>query len=429
MHSYQSLGAAELQNEYNAVKARFNAFKGENLKIDMSRGKPGADQLDISSAVLMTVSDETGYRSEDGSDSRNYGLLPGIIECRRLFAEIMGLKPENIIAAGNSSLELMFDFVSQCYSKGIAGCQPWAKQQKVKFLCPAPGYDRHFAICEYFGIQMINIPMNGDGPDVELIEEYVADDTVKGMFCVPKYSNPQGIVYSDDVVRAIAALKPSAKDFRIIWDDAYCVHGFGDTPDELLNIWQELAKHGNEDMVVEFTSTSKISYPGAGVSAIGASPANIKEILSRMTIQIISYDKINQLRHARYFKDKNGIIEHMKLHATVLRPKFEAVLDTLERELGGKEIAVWNKPKGGYFISLEVTGGSALRVGGLCREVGLTLTPIGATYPYGIDPNDSNIRIAPTFPPAAELKKAAEVLCVCVRLVCLEELLSGGNDI
>ncbi len=428
MKSYKMLGTAELQHEYDAVKARFEVFKSERLKIDMSRGKPGADQLDISSGVLKTVNEKTNCLSEDGTDCRNYGFLSGIVECRRLFAEILGLKPENIIVGGNSSLELMFDFITQCCGKGIAGCQPWSKQGKIKMLCPAPGYDRHFAICEYFGIQMINIPMNADGPDVELIEEYVADDTVKGMFCVPKYSNPQGVVYSDDVVRAIAALKPSAKDFRIIWDNAYCVHGFSDTPDELLNIWPELLKHNNEDMVVQFTSTSKISFPGAGVSAIGASPANIKEILTRMTVQIISYDKLNQLRHARFYRDLDGIHEHMKLHAAILRKKFSAVLDTLDRELGGREIAVWNSPTGGYFISLDVTGGSALRVGALCREVGLTLTPVGATYPYGIDPNDSNIRIAPTFPPTAELKKAAEVLCVCVRLVCLEELLSKGEE-
>ncbi len=429
MALYREMKREELLGEYNGTRARFEDLASQNLRIDMSRGKPGADQLHLSSKILGTVTDETGYVSEEGFDCRNYGNLTGLSECKRLFAEILGLAEENIIVGGNSSLQLMFDYITQCMTKGVLSAKPWLKQGKIKFLCPAPGYDRHFAICEYYGIEMINIAMNSDGPDMRQIEEYVKDKSVKGMLCVPKYSNPQGITYSDEVVKRIARLNPAAQDFRIIWDDAYCVHDFSDSPDSLLNIFPWLVKNGKEDMVIQFASTSKMTFPGAGVAVIGASRANIEDITKRLAVQIISYDKINQLRHARYFKDLNGLKEHMKLHAQILKPKFKAVLDTLKEELSDKGIASWNIPCGGYFISLDVTGGSAQRVGGLCKEAGLVLTPVGATYPYGMDPFDRNIRIAPTYPPADELKKAAEVLCVCVKLACLESILNKERNV
>lgn len=424
MSLYREMERAALLEEYNRERARFEAFIAQELQIDMSRGKPGDDQLYLSTDILNTVTNETGFISEEGFDSRNYGTLTGLSECKRLFAEILGLHIDNIIVGGNSSLQLMFDYVTQCYTKGVSGCPAWSKQGKVKFLCPAPGYDRHFAMCEYYGIEMINIEMNADGPDIKMIEEYVKDESVKGMLCVPKYSNPQGITYSDEVVKRIAQLKPAAPDFRIIWDDAYCVHDFTDNPDNLLSIYPELIKNGNEDMVIQFASTSKMTFPGAGVAVIGASERNVKEITDRLSYQIISYDKINQLRHARYFKDLNGLKKHMKLHAEILKPKFSIVLDTLNRELSGKGIASYNTPSGGYFISLDVIEGSALRVGGLCKEAGLKLTSVGATYPYGFDPFDRNIRIAPTYPPIDELKIASEVLCVSVKLACLEAILN-----
>ncbi|HZJ75542.1 MAG TPA: aminotransferase class I/II-fold pyridoxal phosphate-dependent enzyme [Clostridia bacterium] len=424
MSLYREMERAALLEEYSRERARFEGFATQKLRIDMSRGKPGDDQLYLSTSILNTVTDETGYLTEEGFDCRNYGTLTGLSECKRLFAEILELHTDNIIVGGNSSLQLMFDYITQCLTKGVSGCPAWSKQGKIRFLCPAPGYDRHFAICEYYGIDMINIDMNSDGPDVKMIEEYVKDESVKGMFCVPKYSNPQGITYSNEVVKRIAALKPAAKDFRIIWDDAYCVHDFTDNPDKLLSIYPELLKNGNEDMVVQFASTSKMTFPGAGVAVIGTSKRNIEEISKRLFYQIISYDKINQLRHARYFKDLNGLKKHMKLHAEILKPKFSAVLDTLDKEFSGKGIVSYNIPSGGYFISLDVIEGSALRVGGLCKEVGLKLTSVGATYPYGIDPFDRNIRIAPTYPPIDELKTAAEILCVSVKLACLEAILN-----
>jgi DNA-binding transcriptional MocR family regulator len=426
--SYYEMNREQMLNEYYTTRARFEALAAEGLQIDMSRGKPGADQLHLSSGILDTVTDESGYITEEGFDCRNYGNLTGISECKRLFAEILGLDCEKIIIGGNSSLQLMFDYITQCMTKGVSSCPPWMQQGKIKFLCPVPGYDRHFSICEFYSIEMINIKMNSDGPDMEQIKEYIKDESVKGMFCIPKYSNPQGITYSDEVVRRIAALHPAAKDFRIIWDDAYCVHDFSDKPDRLLNIFPELIKNKTEDMVIQFASTSKMTFPGAGVSVIGASSRNIEGILSRLSVQIISYDKINQLRHARYFKNLDGLKEHMKHHAQILKPKFEVVLNTLEKELADKKIASWNIPRGGYFISLDVTAASALRVGGLCKEAGLRLTPVGATYPYGIDPYDRNIRIAPTYPPVEELKKAAEVLCVCVKLACIEAILNKNTN-
>ncbi len=416
---YSSMSREELQAELISVKEEYDSLKAQGLSIDMSRGKPGADQLDISDGMLK-VFEDGDFKCESGIDVRNYGLLDGIPECKKLFADLLGVKPENVIVGGNSSLSMMFDYVSQSMYNG-AGFTPWAQQGKVKFLCPCPGYDRHFAICEFFGIEMINIPMTPEGPDMNAIEEAVKDSSVKGMFCVPKYSNPQGITFSAETVKRIANLTPAANDFRIIWDNAYCVHDLTDTTDELVNIFDILPER-NADMVIEVASTSKISYPGAGVACLVSSVDNVKAILKRLTVQSISYDKVNMLRHVKFFKNVDGIKEHMKLHAKILKPKFDAVLDTLNADLNGLGIAEWNVPNGGYFISLDVTGGSASRVGVLCKEAGVTLTNVGATFPYGKDPTDSNIRIAPTFPTPEVLMKAVKVLTVSVKLACLEEL-------
>ena len=418
--SYLKMSKDELQAQYNAVLSEYNDIKAKGLNIDMSRGKPGGDQLDISNDMLNVFADGN-FKTEAGFDVRNYGLLQGIPECQKLFAELLDVKPEMVIVGGNSSLSLMYDYVSQCMFLG-AGFTPWSKQGTVKFLCPCPGYDRHFAICESLGIEMINIKMTSQGPDVEEIEKYINDPMVKGMFVVPKYSNPQGITFSEETVKRIAELKPAANDFRIIWDNAYIVHDLKDVSDNLLNIFSVLPER-NKNMVVEVTSTSKISFPGAGVSCLASSEENIKEILKRLTVQSISYDKLNMLRHVKYFKNLDGIKAHMQKHAKILKPKFDAVIDTLKADLSGLEIAEWNEPNGGYFISLDVTGGSASRVGVLCKEAGVTLTNVGATFPYGKDPSDSNIRIAPTFPDADILKQAVKVLTVSVKLACLENLL------
>lgn len=418
--SYLEMTRDELLREYEAVKAGYDALKAKGISIDMSRGKPASDQLDISNGMLDVFSDGD-FKCEAGVDVRNYGVLQGIPECQRLFGELLGVKPENVIVGGNASLSMMYDYVAQCMYNG-AGFEPWVKSGKVKFLCPCPGYDRHFAICEFFGIEMLNVPMKDDGPDMDLIEELVKDPAVKGMFCVPKYSNPQGITFSDEVVRRIANLDTAAKDFRIIWDNAYCVHDLTDDGDELLNIFDVLPEK-NKNMVVEVASTSKISYPGAGVACLVSSEDNIKAILKRLTVQSISYDKVNMLRHYKYFKNADGIKAHMKRHAAILKPKFDAVTENLEKELGDLSIAKWLNPKGGYFISLDVTAGSASRVGVLCKEAGVTLTKVGATFPYGKDPTDSNIRIAPSFPTPEVLKEAVSVLTASVKLACLEELL------
>lgn len=414
---YKDMTSAELQAEKAELEKRYNDFKAKGLKLDMSRGKPGSDQLDLSKG-LNDVADYT----ENGVDLRNYGMMDGTPACKKLFADLMQVKPENVIVGPNASLTLMFDYISQCFTHG-AGDTPWCKLDSVKFLCPVPGYDRHFTILEHFGIEMINIDMKADGPDMDAIEEAVKDPSVKGMFCVPKYSNPQGITFSDDVVRRIAALKPAAKDFRIIWDNAYMVHDFVDDGDKLLNIFDVLPEYGNEDMVIEVCSTSKITFPGAGVSALAASDNNIKAIKKRLNAQTISYDKMNQHRHVEFFKNVDGILAHMKKHAAILKPKFDMVIKHLNNELSGLGIASWTEPKGGYFISLDVMDGCAKRVGELCKEAGVVLTTIGATYPYGKDPNNRNIRIAPSYPPTEELDIAAELMCICVRLASVEKLL------
>lgn len=414
---FKEMTKEELASKKAELQKRYDEFKAMNLKLDMSRGKPGADQLDLSSGML----DCKNFIS-DGVDLRNYGILDGIPSCKKLFADLMGVDSKNVIIGPNASLTLMFDYISQCYTHG-AGSKPWCQVPEVKFLCPVPGYDRHFTILEHFGIKMINISMKADGPDMEAVEEYIKDESVKGLICVPKYSNPQGITFSDEVVERIAALKPAAKDFRIIWDNAYCVHDIAEAGDKLLNIFDVLQKYGNEDMVIEVCSTSKITYPGAGVSALIASDNNIAAIKKRLNAQTISYDKMNQHRHVEFFKDANGVLKHMKKHAAILKPKFGIVLSHLENELAETGIAEWFNPKGGYFISLEAMPGTAKRVGELCREAGVVLTSVGATYPYGNDPENSNIRIAPSYPPVNELNIAAELLCICVQLAAVEKLI------
>ena len=418
---YSQMSNDELRARKAELDKDFAEIKKLNLKLDMSRGKPGADQLDLSMDMLKTVIGVCDCKAENGFDCRNYGVLDGLPECKALFAEMLEVSPDNIIIGGASSLNLMFDYIAQCMTKGAGGA-PWMQQGKIKFICNVPGYDRHFTICEHFGIEMLNVEMTENGPDVEKIRELVKDESVKGMFCVPMYSNPDGITYSEDTVRALAALQPAAKDFRVIWDNAYVVHDLTDTPDRLLNIFEACKPFGTEDMFVEFTSTSKISFPGAGVSAIAASDNNIKAIKARLAMQTISYDKMNQLRHVKYFKNLDGITAHMKKHAAIIAPKFAIVLEALENELKENDLARWTKPNGGYFISLNTTGCSAKRVGELCKELGVVLTSVGATYPYGKDAQDRNIRIAPTYPSTDELKKAVEVLCLCIKLATLENL-------
>jgi len=423
MAQYKELSKEELLSLKAELEAQYEDFKGKGLKLDMSRGKPNKAQLDLSSEMMDVLSSTSDMKSSDGLETRNYGGLPGIPECRQLFADLMCVNAENVLIGGNASLTMMYDYIAQCMIFGC-GDEPWIKQGNVKFLCPAPGYDRHFGILNHFGIEMINIKMNDDGPDMDSIEEYIKDSSVKGLFCVPKYSNPDGITFSDDVVRRFAALKPAAKDFRVIWDNAYMIHDINDTPDELLNIFDEAKKQGSEDMFIEVCSTSKISFAGAGVAALAASEANIKAILSRMTIQTISNDKVNQLRHVRYFKDVDGIKAQMKKHAAMLKPKFDTVTEGFAKAFEGTGIAHWKNPNGGYFVSLYVMNGCAKRVGQLCKDAGLTLTTVGATYPYGIDPDDSNIRIAPSFPNVDELQKAVELLCICVKLAAVDKLLA-----
>ena len=420
---YTDLGRDELLTLQKELLEEYEAIKSKGLSLDMSRGKPNKAQLDLSNSMNDILQSNSDYRTAEGFDVRNYGVMDGIPECKKLFADLLGVKSENVIIFGASSLNIMYDYIAQCMLFGASGCKPWSKVDDVAFLCPVPGYDRHFGILENMGIRMINIPMDENGPDMDMIEEYIKNENVKGLFCVPKYSNPEGITFSDEVVRRFAALKPAAKDFRVMWDNAYIVHDCTETPDSLLNIFDEAAKAGSEDMFIEFVSTSKITFPGAGISALAASENNIKEIKKRMTAQIISHDKVNQLRHVRFLKNVEGINEHMKKHAAIIGPKFEAVLDGFKNNLDGLGIARWTKPNGGYFISLYVMKGIAKEVGRLCKEAGVTLTNVGATYPYGIDPDDSNIRIAPSYPDIDELTQAVEVLCICVRLAAVNKLL------
>lgn len=404
------------------AQEKYDAYVAKGITLNMARGKPAAEQLALSDDLYSLSVEKTGFKAEDGTDCRNYGELYGIKECRRLFGEIFGVSPSNVIACGSSSLNLMYDYIAQCCYKGIVGCEPWLNNKNRKFIAVVPGYDRHFAIAEYFGLEMISVPMTAEGPDMDMVEEIIKDPDVKGMFCVPKYSNPDGITYSDETVRRLAAMKPAAKDFRVIWDEAYIVHDFDDNGDVLLNVFEEAAKYGNEDNFIGFTSTSKITYAGAGVSAIAASEYNIREISGRLTLQIISYDKMNQLKHCYIFRNIDDVKAQMKKHAAIMKPKFSKVLEVLSGELGGLGIASWNEPKGGYFISLNVEKGSAKYVGRLCKEAGLTLTGVGATFPYGKDPDDRNIRLAPSCPTVEELEIASEIVCLAVKLAACKKI-------
>ena len=414
----------ELRKAYEGWKKEYDAWKAKGLKLDMSRGKPSTVQLDLSMDMITGMQYED-YFTDGGVDIRNYGMLEGLPKCRALFAQLLGVQPENVIVGGNSSLNLMYDAVARSMILGVCGGTPWMKQGRVKFLCPVPGYDRHFAITEYFGIEMINVPMTPEGPDMDMVEKLVSTDAaIKGIWCVPKYSNPQGITYSDETVRRFARLKPAAEDFRIYWDNAYNVHHlYDDDQDTILEILHECEEAGNPDLVYKFSSTSKISFPGSGVAAITASYNNLKDIKKQMSIQTIGHDKLNQLRHVRYFKNLDGIKEHMKKHAAIMRPKFEAVEEILERELGGLEIGACLKHNGGDFISFDALEGCAKRIVSLAKEAGVVMTGAGATYPYGMDPHDSNIRIAPSFPPLHELVQATELFVLCVKLASAEKLL------
>ena len=416
----------ELLQELKDVKRDYSELAALGLKLDMSRGKPNPVQLDLSMGILAQDPSEL-IITRKGTDVRNYGELAGVDECKQLFADFLGLEQKNIIMGGQSSLSLMYDCVVRALLLGVYGCtKPWGQQGEIKFLCPVPGYDRHFAICEEFGIRMINIPMTVDGPDMALVREYVeGDPLVKGIWCVPKYSNPTGITYSDETVRAFAALKPAADDFRIFWDNAYLVHTFAHEDDHLLNIFDVCREYGTEDMVYEFVSTSKVTFSGAGVAVLAASENNVKFLLRQMSVQTLGYDKINQLRHVKFFKNVDGLREHMKKHAQILVPKFMAVLEGLSRELGSRGIGTWHKPKGGYFIAFEGLPGTAKRTVELCAEAGLKLTPAGAPYPYGIDPNDRTIRLAPSYPDMPSLAAAMQLFCVAERFAALEALLAA----
>ena len=425
MKAYQELSKEELLSLQAQLAAAYEDAKGKGLKLDMSRGKPSIAQLNMAMDFMDVINSESDMRTEDGVDVRNYGVLDGIPESKRLMADIMGVNADNVIVCGNASLTIMFDTVARSMTHGVLGSTPWCKLDRVKFLCPVPGYDRHFSIMEYFGIEMINVPMTPNGPDMDMVERLVAqDESIKGIWCVPKYSNPQGYSYSDETVKRFAALKPAAADFRIYWDNAYAVHHlYDDRQDEILDILTECEKAGNADMVYIFGSTSKVTFAGAGIAAVASSKANLDAIRKSMTIQTIGYDKINQLCHVRYFINFEAVKAHMRKHAEIMRPKFETVLRILDNELGGLGIGQWTRPNGGYFISFDAMEGCAKAIVSKCKEAGMVLTGAGATYPYGKDPKDSNIRIAPTFPTTEEMEMATELFVLCVKLVSVEKLL------
>ena len=429
MKAYQELSKEELVSLKAELEKKFEDAKGKGLKLDMSRGKPSVAQLDMGMDIFDVLNSTSDLTSMEGIDVRNYGVLDGILEAKNMMADIMGVTADHVIVYGNASLNVMFDAVSSAMTHGVMGNTPWCKLDKVKFLCPAPGYDRHFAITQHFGIEMIAVSMTPQGPDMDMVEKLVSEDeSIKGIWCVPKYSNPQGYTYSDETVRRFANLKPAAKDFRIFWDNAYSVHHLYDEEerqDKVLEILAECEKAGNPDIVYEFASTSKISFSGEGVAAIATSKGNLECIKKTLAIQTIGHDKINQLRHVRYFKDFDGIKAHMRKHAALMRPKFEAVLEVLDRELSGTGIGAWTKPNGGYFISFDAMEGCAKDIVAKCKEAGVTLTGAGATYPYGRDPRDSNIRIAPTYPNPDELALATDIFVLCVKLISVERLLEN----
>jgi len=427
MKAYKDLSKEELMQLEKELLAAYEDAKGKGLKLDMSRGKPAVTQLAMGMDIMNALDTESDMKCLNGLDVRNYGILDGIPEAKSLMDSIMEVSPEQVIVYGNSSLNIMYDTISRSMTHGVMGSTPWCKLDKVKFLCPAPGYDRHFAITEHFGIEMITIPMSAQGPDMDMVEKLVAEDeSIKGMWCVPKYSNPQGISYSDETVKRCAALKPAAKDFRLFWDNAYAIHHlYEDDQDQILEILSECEKAGNPDMVYEFCSTSKVSFAGAGIAAMATSSANQADIKKSMTIQTIGYDKVNQLRHVRYFKDINGIKAHMKKHADLLRPKFEACLKVLNEQLAGLEIGTWLQPKGGYFIAFDSMEGCAKAIVEKCKEAGVVMTPAGSTYPYHNDPKDTNIRIAPSFPTPEEMAAATDIFVLCVKLVSVQKLLNA----
>ena len=422
--NYLQMSKEELLSEKNVLEAKYSEYKGEGLCLNMARGKPSAEQLAVSKPMLDVVNSDTEC-TVDGIDCLNYGVLDGIPSVKKMFADILDVTPDEVFVGGNSSLNLMFDTISCFMTTGISGCEPWIKQGGVKFLCPVPGYDRHFGITEYYGIEMINVPMTSEGPDMDMVEKLVSEDEkIKGIWCVPKYSNPTGVTFSDETVRRFARLKPAAPDFRIMWDNAYAIHDVTDNGDKLLSLMDECKKNGNEDLPIMFASTSKITFPGAGVAVFACSENNMKVLKKRYNFQTIGFDKINMLRHALYLKDSNGLIEYMKKHKAMLAPKFECVLSYLDSEVKGTGTAKWETPNGGYFVSVDVMDGTAKEVVRLCSEAGVVLTGAGATYPYGKDPKDSNIRIAPSFPSVEELEKAMQIFCVCVKLAAVNKLIA-----
>ena len=427
MKAYNEFTSEELTEQLQALLAQYKEYQGKDLRLNMARGKPCVEQLDLSMGMMDVLSSDSDLLCEDGTDCRNYGVLDGIKEAKELMGDMMEVNPDNIIIYGNSSLNIMYDTISRSVTHGVMGNTPWCKLDSVKFLCPVPGYDRHFAITEYFGIEMIPVPMSEDGPDMDMIERLVAEDaSIKGIWCVPKYSNPQGYSYSDLTVRRFARLEPAAKDFRIYWDNAYTIHHlYDDDQDHLIEILAECKRAGNPDLVYKFASTSKISIPGSGISALAASHNNLEDIRHQLSMQTIGHDKVNQLRHVRYFGDIHGMVEHMRRHADILRPKFELVERILEEELGGLGIGAWTNPRGGYFISFDSLPGCAKAIVARCKKAGVGMTAAGATYPHGIDPNDTNIRIAPSYPPLNDLEIAARLFALCVKIEAAKSILSA----
>lgn len=425
MKAYEKMSVEELEQLIRELKKEYGRYQAMEMSLDMSRGKPCKEQLDLSMGLMDALNSDADMFCEDGTDCRNYGVLNGIAEAKVLISDMMENNPDNIIIYGNSSLNVMYDSISRSMTHGVMGNVPWCRLDKVKWLCPVPGYDRHFSITEYFGIEMIPVPMTPSGPDMALVERLVREDeSIKGIWCVPKYSNPQGYSYSDETVRRFARLQPAAKDFRIYWDNAYGVHHLYDKEqDYLIEILAECKRAGNPDLVYKFSSTSKITFPGSGIAAIAASSNNLEDIQRQLRYQTIGHDKVNQLRHVRFFEDIHNMIEHMRKHADILRPKFETVETILEKNLGGLGIGSWTKPRGGYFISFDTMEGCAKEVAAKCKKAGVKLTPAGATYPYGKDPRDSNIRIAPTYPPIEDLRTASQLFCLCVKLVSAQHLL------